>query len=599
MAEITTTKSVELSAERDNLRSDSGSDSASASLPESNKILLGQFLVQSGTVTVEEVEEALEIQQKVGGRIGALLLRIGAISEDALLDALSEQLAIEIIGDDTELPTIEQLSNCFHSSAINSQWLLKQQVLIWNINESTIAYAGKDILNSEVLTTLEYFYPAHQFHPYLMSNQDLDNCIQSIHQMTQSNPNQGDDISILRELAEEAPVVELVNSLMSQAMEQNASDIHIEPEEKQFVVRFRIDGVLVTRLRVGIEKFNAVASRVKLISNIDIAERRLPQDGRFTTRASGVTIDVRVSSLPGIHGESIVMRLLPKEFNKLKLSKLGLLEDHLQLMKKLMAIPHGIFLVTGPTGSGKSTTLYTALDETNDGVKKIITVEDPVELHLNGITQIQAHSDIGFTFAKALRSILRQDPDVVMIGEIRDLETAEIAVQASLTGHLVLSTLHTNDAISAFTRLIDMGVEPFLVAEPVVATQAQRLVRKLCTHCSKPQSLLGNELELIAPFIKQLFSDKKSDWRQAVGCKKCQNTGYSGRLGIYEIIEMTPEMQKLIVARADVSQMHELARSQGYRTLAEDGLIKAFLGITSIEEVFRVTSFVDNKKSNE
>jgi len=591
MVKTVATKSVVLPDEQDNPLS----DSASGGLPESNKILLGQFLVQSGTVTVEEVEEALEIQQKVGGRIGALLLRIGAISEDALLDALSEQLGIEIIGDETELPTIEQLSNCIHSSAINSQWLLKQQVLIWNINESIIAYTGKDFINSEVLTTLEYFYPDYQFHPYLMSNQDLDNCIQSIHQMTQSNPNQGDDISLLRELAEEAPVIELVNSLMSQAMEQNASDIHIEPEEKQFVVRFRIDGVLVTRLRVGIDKFNAVASRVKLISNIDIAERRLPQDGRFTTRASGVTIDVRVSSLPGIHGESIVMRLLPKEFNKLKLSKLGLLEDHLQLMKKLMAIPHGIFLVTGPTGSGKSTTLYTALDETNDGVKKIITVEDPVELHLNGITQIQAHSDIGFTFAKALRSILRQDPDVVMIGEIRDLETAEIAVQASLTGHLVLSTLHTNDAISAFTRLIDMGVEPFLVAEPVVATQAQRLVRKLCTHCSKPQSLLGNEPKLIAPFIKQLYADKKASWRQAVGCNKCQNTGYSGRVGIYEIIEMTPEMQKLIVARADVSLMQELARNQGYRTLAEDGLIKAFLGITSIEEVLRVTSFVDDK----
>ncbi len=579
--------------------SDAHIKTVAGSLPKNNKILLGQFLVQSATVTVEEVEQALEIQQKVGGRIGALLLRIGAISEEVLLDAISEQLGIEIIGNDTELPSVMQFSECIHSSAINSQWLLKQQVLIWNIDESTIAYTGKDFINNEVLTTLEYFYPDIQFQPYLMSNQDLDNCIQAIHKMSQSNHNQGDDISMLRELAEEAPVVELVNSLMSQAMEQNASDIHIEPEEKQFVVRFRIDGVLVTRLRVGMEKFNAVASRVKLISNIDIAERRLPQDGRFTTRASGITIDVRVSSLPGIHGESIVMRLLPKEFNKLKLSKLGLLDDHLQLMKKLMVIPHGIFLVTGPTGSGKSTTLYTALDETNDGVKKIITVEDPVELHLNGITQIQAHSDIGFTFAKALRSILRQDPDVVMIGEIRDLETAEIAVQASLTGHLVLSTLHTNDAISAFTRLIDMGVEPFLVAEPVVATQAQRLVRKLCTHCSKPQTLLGNEQEMIEPFVKQLFPDKKSNWRQAVGCKKCQNTGYSGRLGIYEIIEMTPEMQKLIVARADVSQMYELAATQGYRTLAEDGLVKAYLGITSIEEIFRVTSFVDNKQSNE
>jgi len=257
-------------------------------------------------------------------------------------------------------------------------------------------------------------------------------------------------------------------------------------------------------------------------------------------------------------------------------------------MHRLIASPHGIILVTGPTGSGKSTTLYTGLDESNDGIKKIITIEDPVEFQLKGITQIQANSDIGFTFSRALRSILRQDPDVVMIGEIRDLETAEIAIQASLTGHLVLSTLHTNDAVSAFTRLIDMGVEPFLVAEPVIATQAQRLVRKLCKHCSIPQQLTSNELKIIKPYIDKLYPDTKADWRQASGCSKCQNTGYSGRLGIYEIIEMTPAMQKLIVARADIADMYELASNTGSRTLRQDGLIKAYLGITSIEEVYRV-----------
>ena len=299
-------------------------------------------------------------------------------------------------------------------------------------------------------------------------------------------------------------------------------------------------------------------------------------------------MDIRVSALPGVHGESIVMRLLPKERKELGLEKLGFESDHLAMMKEWTAEANGIVLVTGPTGSGKSTTLYASLAAANDGLKKIITVEDPVEFQLPAITQIQAHPDIGLTFANALRSILRQDPDVIMIGEIRDLETAEIAVQAALTGHLVLSTLHTNDAISAFTRLIDMGVEPFLVATPIRAVQAQRLVRRLCSHCARPHSVPANIEAEAAVFAQKVLPGMASRWMEAVGCTHCMNTGYRGRLGIYEMVPVSEAMQHLIVSGASVNDMKKLAREEGHRFLRDDGLLKAWQGLTTVEEVLRV-----------
>jgi general secretion pathway protein E len=398
---------------------------------------------------------------------------------------------------------------------------------------------------------------------------------------------EGSETKGLREMAEEAPVVELVNNIFAKAVAFNASDIHLDPQEDVFRVRLRVDGILQTQLEQPIDRYPAVASRVKLISEIDIAERRLPQDGRITTRVNGREMDVRVSTLPGVHGESIVMRLLPKDRKELSLETLGLEPDHIALVRSLMQESNGIVLVTGPTGSGKSTTLYAALQEATDGTRKILTVEDPVEYQLPGITQVQAHAEIGYTFARALRAFLRQDPDVIMVGEIRDVETAQIAIQSALTGHLVLSTLHTNDSLSAFTRLIDMGVEPFLVAAPIKAVQAQRLVRKVCKHCAKPTANIPDSM--VAEFTS-LNSPVEPRWVEAVGCAACNNTGYSGRMGIYEIVPISSELHDMIVENVPVAEMRKLARSQGHRNMYQDGLIKAAKGLTTVEEVLRTTS---------
>ena len=388
-------------------------------------------------------------------------------------------------------------------------------------------------------------------------------------------------------MAEEAPVIELVNNLLSTAVDIGASDIHVEPAEEQFAVRMRVDGVLHTRLSQPIDRFPAVASRIKLVAGIDIAQRRLPQDGRIGERISGRDMDIRVSTVPCTFGESIVLRLLDQERGDQALDKLGMEPDHLALFRGWLRASNGIVLVTGPTGSGKSTTLAAALEDIDDGIKKIITVEDPVEYQMPSITQIQVHAEIGYTFATALRHILRQDPDVIMIGEIRDLETAEIAIRSALTGHLVFSTVHTNDAVSSFTRLIDMGVERFLVASPTNGVQAQRLVRRVCQHCAEPTEQPALVAELVSPATAQLLDNQ---WLRATGCDACQNTGYRGRMGIYELVPITMELQDMIVSGASLIDLKRFAHDeQGHRTLLQDGLLKASQGRTTVEEVLRQT----------
>ena len=550
--------------------------------------LLGELLLDAGLVGPADLERGLALQQKLGGRIGSVLMRIGAVSEDNLLQVLSRQLGLPVMGADVPAPDEDMVRLTAVQAPSGIDWLLDQQLLVWPGEGSDLFCAARDPLLPALREAMRHAYPGRAVHWCLCRAQDLERMLDALAHHARSDEWGGGDEQQLRAMAEEAPVVELVSNLMAQAVEQRASDIHLEPEERIFAVRFRIDGVLHTRLQLPRDRFDAVASRLKLISGMDIAERRLPQDGRLSTRVGGQEMDIRVSALPGVHGESIVMRLLPKERKELGLERLGFESDHLAMMKEWTAEANGIVLVTGPTGSGKSTTLYAALAAANDGLKKIITVEDPVEFQLPAITQIQAHPDIGLTFANALRSILRQDPDVIMIGEIRDLETAEIAVQAALTGHLVLSTLHTNDAISAFTRLIDMGVEPFLVATPIRAVQAQRLVRRLCTQCTRPHAVPAQIEGEAAVFAHKVLPGMAPRWMEAVGCPHCMNTGYRGRLGIYEMVPVSEAMQHLIVSGASVNDMKKLAREEGHRFLRDDGLLKAWQGLTTVEEVLRV-----------
>jgi general secretion pathway protein E len=383
------------------------------------------------------------------------------------------------------------------------------------------------------------------------------------------------------ELTEEAPIIRLLNALMQQAVKERASDIHIEPYEKELEVRMRVDGVLRRVLSPPKIIQDALISRVKIMSSLDIAEKRLPQDGRIRLLVAGRDIDIRVSVIPTSFGERAVLRLLDRMQGVLGLEEVGLLEDDVKRVEGLIQRTNGIFLVTGPTGSGKTTTLYAALNRIYSEEKNIITVEDPVEYQLKGIGQIQVSSRVGLTFASGLRSILRQDPDIIMIGEIRDYETAEIAIQASLTGHLVLSTLHTNDAASAVTRLIDMGVEPFLVASSLSGVLAQRLARRICPHCRETYSP--------TPAEAGFFDAPPQSLSRGRGCDKCNHTGYLGRLGIFELLVVGPEIINLISSRADALSVKESAVARGMKTLMSDGLMKSLKGMTTLEEVLRVT----------
>ncbi|MDO9242044.1 MAG: type II secretion system ATPase GspE [Methylicorpusculum sp.] len=397
-----------------------------------------------------------------------------------------------------------------------------------------------------------------------------------------------EDLEHLKDMASEAPVIKMVNLIMQRAIENRASDIHIEPFEQRLKVRLRIDGVLQNIDAPPVTSTAAVLSRIKIMAKLNIAERRLPQDGRIKLQMLGKELDLRVSTIPTLYGESVVIRLLDKEATVLDFTALGFVGKHYQKFIEVLSQPHGIILITGPTGSGKSTTLYTALKQLNTAERKIITVEDPVEYQLEGINQIQAKPQIGLNFATALRSIVRQDPDVIMIGEMRDIETARIAVQSALTGHLVLSTLHTNDAAGGVTRLLDMGMEEYLLSSTVNGILAQRLVRKLCPHCKESYTVeptVAEELKL-----RKFQPEGELKFYKAVGCNACNGLGYRGRMAIIEFLVMSDALRRLIMTHAEAGEIHRLAIEEGMHTMYDDGLVKALQGSTTLEEVLRVTT---------
>jgi general secretion pathway protein E len=538
---------------------------------------LGELMLANGQISQKDLDQALALQPGSGARIGQVLIRLGAVSEDLMYSALAAQSGMDLVPPDFK-PGLaelrEGLDRCGHSLA----WWSRREGMPWVDMQGALHIATVDPLSEELheaaaasgwgVTAWHLVLPAllerWQAQAHKLSTPEVDE-------------------RSLRELAEDAPVITYVNSLMAQAVDARASDVHVEPGEVEFTVRMRIDGVLHERQTQPMGRFAAVASRIKLISGLDIAERRLPQDGRTTLRVAGSEVDVRVSAIPSVFGESIVMRLLPKQRRDLSLDLLGMERDHLGMFQGWLRWPNGMILVTGPTGSGKSTTLYGALASVSDQQRKIVTVEDPVELRLPNIVQIQTQADIGYTFARALRSILRHDPDIIMVGEIRDRETAEIAIQAALTGHLVLATLHTNDALSAITRLVDMGVEPFLVAAALRAVMAQRLVRRLCDACAIAERS-GEWPRNVSP-----PASEPVQMRSAVGCQACQGTGFRGRLGIYELIQLGPELQQLIANAAPYADLVARANAEGRRSLVDDGAIKVAGGLTTWAEVLAVS----------
>ena len=515
--------------------------------------------------------------------------RLGFVGDDFLYENIADQLGWPLVSRVESCPSAERILTASKDYGLNIDWCIENHFFITKEDSATVVFTDKPSSQNAWNVIHLACSEDTQIKPILLTPAMAATIEDSIAQERAVSELFGSSTTDIAALAEEAPVINLVNSIVERAIYSEASDIHIEAGEKKMTVRFRVDGKLTEFMQQPASRFSAIASRIKLLSELDIAERRLPQDGRFSTRAGKREFDVRVSTAPDVHGESIVMRLLPKKRDKLSLEYLGFENDHLSLIRKWGKLSNGIILVTGPTGSGKSTTLYGLLSDIKTGEEKILTVEDPVEYQLDGITQVQARSDIGYTFARALRTFLRQDPDIIMVGEIRDKETADISIQSSLTGHLVLSTLHTNDASSVFPRLSDIGVEPYLTAATIQGVQAQRLVRKLCQDCcvdSAAPDFLASD-----PRLKEVLSQvKEPAWKKPVGCPSCHGKGYKGRVGIYELIAVTPEIRELISKESDVTSIRDLARAQGFRSLFEDGILKAAKGMTTIEEVLRVCS---------
>ena len=555
---------------------------------------LGEILIERGKLDAATLDRALRLQQDSGEKLGVLLVTLGVVAQREIAEALAQQLDLPMmeVGAYPEFPILEE--------RVSARFLREMRALPVREDDNEVALAMADPTDSYTIGALQ-MVTGRTVRPMVAIPSELESALERLYGSGKSAQSQviGDvetrvdeldfnaDVQQLKDLASEAPVIRLVSLIITNALDMRASDIHVEPFENRLSVRYRVDGVLHDVESPPKRLAAPVISRIKIMANLDIAERRLPQDGRIRLRVQGKEIDLRVSTVPTMHGESVVMRILDKGGVALDFYKLGFAEDTLAAFIEVLQQPHGILLVTGPTGSGKTTTLYTALDRLNQPDVKILTVEDPVEYQMVGINQIQVKPQIDLTFANALRSIVRQDPDVIMIGEIRDLETAQIAVQSALTGHMVLSTLHTNDAASTVNRLLDMGVDDYLLTSTVVGILAQRLVRKLCPHCKEPYHALP---EIVTQLGLAKFAPPGDiTLYHARGCGQCSQTGYMGRFCILEMLPMSDPLRSLIMKHVNSNELKAQAQKDGMVSMYEDGMRKALAGETTFEEVLRVT----------
>lgn len=575
---------------------------------------MGDILIKEDVINLDQLKTAIQEQRETGKRLGETLLNLGYIDEHQLVAYLSKQYGVPAINLDQFDIAHEILKSVTRETAIKHKLIpisKSGSTLVVAMSDPSNIFAVDDLKfatgnNIEVVVTsersirnaIERFYGSQQewedAQKARESAASVDRLLGDLDDfLIEISGEENIDINDLEKASEEAPVIKLVNHLLMDSIRKAASDIHIEPYEKQLRVRYRIDGVLYDIMHPPLKLKNAVTSRIKVMSNLDIAERRLPQDGRIKVKLGQTkTMEYRVSVVPTLFGEKVVMRILDKESLKLDLTKLGFYEQQLEVFKKSIYQPYGMVLITGPTGSGKTTTLYSSLMDLNRIDVNISTAEDPVEYSLPGVNQVQVHEEIGLTFASCLRSFLRQDPDVILVGEIRDYETAEIAIKSALTGHLVLSTLHTNDAPSTITRLLNMGVEPFLVTASLNSIVAQRLVRVVCPECKQqvevpPQVLidLGVSPKEVSDFVVYKGVGE--------GCKLCSGTGYKGRLAVFEVMEINEELKEFILSGASALEIKREAIRQGMMTLRQSALVKLKDGITSIEEVVRNTAADD------
>jgi type IV pilus assembly protein PilB len=555
------------------------------------KLRLGDVLVNSGVITAEQLQKGLELQKGSGRKLGETLVDEGITTEENIAKALSSQLGYEMV-DLQDVSIDEEILNLVPPSILKKHKMIPFEYSRTGMNVLRVAMsdpmnmAAMDDINiitnlqvePVVATPRDVMLALDRYYGQAEVNSALEEYVkEKTSQMAEQEDIYSDDIN-------NSPIVQLVKTMIEQAVRQRASDIHIEPMEKQVRVRYRIDGALYEKAAYNISLLPALVARIKIIGGMDISEKRKPQDGRITQVVDRREFDIRVSILPTVYGEKIVMRLTSKNALSREKSQLGLKPHDLQKFDHILKNPHGILLVTGPTGSGKSTTLYTALSELNKEDVNIITVEDPVEANIDGINQVQVNNKADLTFASALRSILRQDPDIIMIGEIRDQETASIAVQASITGHLVVSTLHTNSAASTITRLVDMGIEPYLIADSTVGVIAQRLVRRLCPDCKRAKKADAEDLEM-------LMRKPEEDLTiyEPCGCAKCDGTGFRGRIGVYEIMEVTPQLKHIISKGGEVEAIKAQALKDGMHTLRMSATELVLDGTTSVQEMMRVS----------